>query len=890
MGMGHPLSFGALLKHLRRAAQMTQAELAEKAGYSTSYISQVERGEKTPIAATVELLAHALLLDAHTQQQLLQTLHPETAVAHPSPVPAMSMPQPVKPLIGRHQILRLLIERLTTRATNGLLALWGLPGVGKTTLSLAVAHHPEIAAHFSDGIFWAGLGPTGQPLTILQSWARLLGLEANDATQATDSVTLSRALQHGIGQRRILFVIDDAWHLEDALVLRIGGPHCAHLLTTRFPPLAAQFAHEEALQVRELSGPESRMLLHYLAPSAFQDEAATSQTQALVQTAGGLPLALTLIGHYLHSQTISGQPRRIQSALQHVLQAAHRLALAEPYPPIERPSHVAPDTQRSLAAVIALSMGVLPAEAQTLLQHLTLFPPKPNTFAEDAACAVGFGDRPDILAHLDLLLDAGLLESAEPGRYQLHQTIVDYVRLSASDAAAQLRFVSYFIAYAQTHAAQHAALELELPNMLTALDVAYALQAPMLLVQLTEALANYWHERGALAQFVKQLARLHAMPALVAHPPALLTTLWHLGRMALEQGDLALAATYAHDGVTAALQQADAQRLSDFYLVFGLIAARQHNDAQAQFAYTASLLLARTQQPIPDILALLITIHPIDDHVSPATAYYRDILALGYQENAPNIITAALHHLGTSTGQRGHFDEAMRYFSEALSLAHVMDYARQRASLLHQLGRMLLAQGHLTKAHTHLQESLAQAAAIEYTECVINNLALLAELMMLLGETDLAYAYLHEGSILARQSHQAMPLLHLLLSAGRVALQEHDLNQAEEVLQEALVIARHTHAHLLLCSCLISWGQLCLGREQFAEALHAFDEALHIATQRLFQGPMGLAWFGIAQVMAREGHPAAARHAAEKSSTLLAALGSRHAAQVERWRRTTLAS
>ena len=58
-----PLPFGALLKRLRRAKDLTQEKLAEQAGYSPIYVSMLERGARRPLASTVALLAEALELE-----------------------------------------------------------------------------------------------------------------------------------------------------------------------------------------------------------------------------------------------------------------------------------------------------------------------------------------------------------------------------------------------------------------------------------------------------------------------------------------------------------------------------------------------------------------------------------------------------------------------------------------------------------------------------------------------------------------------------------------------------------------------------------------------------------------------------------------------------------
>ncbi len=58
------LAFGVALKRARRAARLTQAQLAERAGFSVVYISMLERGARQPQPSTVALLAEALALSS----------------------------------------------------------------------------------------------------------------------------------------------------------------------------------------------------------------------------------------------------------------------------------------------------------------------------------------------------------------------------------------------------------------------------------------------------------------------------------------------------------------------------------------------------------------------------------------------------------------------------------------------------------------------------------------------------------------------------------------------------------------------------------------------------------------------------------------------------------
>jgi hypothetical protein len=76
--------------------------------------------------------------------------------------------------VGRDEVVGRLVERLTT-GQEYVIALEGLPGVGKTTLAVALSHHRRVLNHFEDGVLWASLGPQGDPFTALAHWAQAFG-------------------------------------------------------------------------------------------------------------------------------------------------------------------------------------------------------------------------------------------------------------------------------------------------------------------------------------------------------------------------------------------------------------------------------------------------------------------------------------------------------------------------------------------------------------------------------------------------------------------------------------------------------------------------------------------------------------------------------------------
>src|SRR5512138_2474894 len=134
MAVPHSPSFNSLLKRYRRAAGMTQEALATRAGYSVVYISMLERGTRSPLATTAEILADALSLSEHERQQLFGAL----AVAgrgEPAtrPVAQARTPTAGPRLIGREQAVDQLASHLRATAAQ-LLVLAGEPGIGKTRL------------------------------------------------------------------------------------------------------------------------------------------------------------------------------------------------------------------------------------------------------------------------------------------------------------------------------------------------------------------------------------------------------------------------------------------------------------------------------------------------------------------------------------------------------------------------------------------------------------------------------------------------------------------------------------------------------------------------------------------------------------------------------------
>jgi molecular chaperone DnaK len=380
-------------------------------------------------------------------------------------VPFLAPSHPPYQLIGRDNLLHALKQRLLAGENVVLSALHGLPGVGKTALAIALAYDREVLGHFSDGILWAGLGREAEKLAILDKWGAAVGIAKSEMEKFPNLVARKQAIHNAIGMRRMLLVIDDAWLYEDADTFRLGGPNCAHIVTTRLSEVASDFAVEGAKVVHELAEDDGLALLRQFIPDITRTT--VDEARELVRMVGSLPLALILMGKYLRKQ--AGQPRRLRDALGRLRQMEERLKLSQPQAGLERHPSLAEEVPLSLLTVIKVSDEALDAEARYALRALSVFPSKPNSFSEEAALAVAKVSTGTI----DTLADSGLLENASAGRYSLHQTICDYAQCDLRDAAVYERMVEYFIEYIENHKTDYRLLEQETSNILVAVELLF---------------------------------------------------------------------------------------------------------------------------------------------------------------------------------------------------------------------------------------------------------------------------------------------------------------------------------------------------------------------------------------------------------------------------------
>ena len=453
------LAFGPMLKHLRKHAGMTQRDLAAALGYSESLICSLETAHRQPdLKAVMDRFVPALGLqdDPQTAAALIEraalargerppaavTLQRTTQVvvqadhaAH-----ATHLPSPPTELIGRAAEVHQLCNRLLGHSGR-LMTLVGPPGIGKTTLALAVA--ARLQPHYRDGAVFVPLAAVGDATTMALAIGAAVG-----SMDAGPKAPQTRLIEH-LRRKQMLLVLDN---LEQ---IRAVAPLVAALVA-ECPGLCVLATSRERLHLRAEQRCKVPPLDLAPAVDLFAQRAqaidagfrCTPQNQATLEAIclrlDCLPLALELCA----AQVDLLSPTQLLARLQ-----AHRLDL------LVDGAHDLPLHQRSLRTAIDASYALLDEAERSLLRCLGIFMGGCDWQAVAAVAAdhVELSARP-LHSILHALIDKSLVrvETLPDGeqRFLMLETIREFaleqVRARGEEAHLRRRHYAIYLQFFRT--------------------------------------------------------------------------------------------------------------------------------------------------------------------------------------------------------------------------------------------------------------------------------------------------------------------------------------------------------------------------------------------------------------------------------------------------------
>ncbi|WP_234544835.1 AfsR/SARP family transcriptional regulator [Streptomyces shenzhenensis] len=327
------------------------------------------------------------------------------------PVPAQ-LPADLPCFTGRERAMEQALD--LAGGTSGalpVLAIDGIPGVGKTALAVRLAH--RVAPRFTDGQLFADLGGftsgrgPSDPGAVLYGFLEALGVPQGRIPETTDSrAALFRSV---LATRRVLVVLDNALDVEQLRPLLPGAPQCMAVITSRrrLSGLAAALgARLTSLDVPSATE-ATRCFLERL--GAGHPDADAGAIEEIVELCGRLPLALSIVAARVLSRP--DQPLRRT--------AAELAAAGEGLDGFSDD-----DRGNDLRAVFSWSYRTLGPDAARIFRML---PSHGTTEFGTGELAVAAGLSPQaVTAALGELVRSRLLTPVRRDRYGAHRLVIAY--------------------------------------------------------------------------------------------------------------------------------------------------------------------------------------------------------------------------------------------------------------------------------------------------------------------------------------------------------------------------------------------------------------------------------------------------------------------------------
>ncbi len=790
-------SFGYWLRRRRKALDMTQDDLAQRAGCAVATIRKIEGGLRRPSRQLAERLAALLGIHPDERPTFLKVARAELVpdrldiVAHPldiAPHPVVdpvyrpvardlpaelsapqtldrptSLPIQPTPLVGRRQEVAA-IQQLLGQDEVRLVTLTGPGGTGKTRLGIQAA--AEMTDSFRNGVCFVALASISDPALVPSVIAQALGIkEAGDQG-------LTEVLKSYLRDRQLLLVVDNfeqvlaaAPVLSDLLTatqrlkLLITSRAVLHLRGEKelpVPPLALPTSQHPSLG--QLLESEAVRLFIARAQDVRPDmsishESALAITE-ICRRLDGLPLAIELAAarvRVLSPQIMLGR-------------MASRLALLTGGPR-DLPAH-----QQTLRRTIQWSYDLLGPAEQQLFRRLAVFV---GSFTLEAAERICDGMDDPGLAPIDgitSLLDKSLLrkhqESERESRFAMLETIREYAleQLDQSGEAGALRqrHLEDYQAWAEQiepsltgpqQGALMQQLEHEHDNIRAALAWALEQREPEQALRLAGAVWKFWQIHSYLSEGRRWLEAGLAQSAAL-QTSARAKALWGAGWLAWMLSDIHGAQT--HFTQSLGLARALGDRAGIGRALHG-VAVLDHNDkSRTQAMYEESLAIFR---------------------------------ALGDREET----AWSLMHLGSLMLHNGDTARAQTCFDESLALFRLVGNRWGIAMVHVGLGRAAQEQSQYTRAR----------------------------------------AALEEGLTLLREFGDRATMAWAIETLGLLALYQRDLDQATNYYTQSIALCRAIEAKIGFASCLEGLGGVALaqGRVERAARLWGAAEAIREAIE-----------------------------------------------------------
>jgi predicted ATPase/transcriptional regulator with XRE-family HTH domain len=870
-----PAYFGEWLKCRRKELDLTQVELAQRAGCSPPALRKIEAGKRRPSKQLAGLLAKSLEIPSEDLPIFIRVARGELGVERlrfPSSFRAtghsielkpstsrINLPFQPTPLIGREAELAALGKLLADPYCR-LLTLTGLGGIGKTRLAIEAASANQNL--FPDGVAFVALSALTSPSFIVSAVADASGFKL------AGSEDPKKQLLSALRDKRLLLVLDNAEHLLDEVGLFtevLKSATFLKLLITSRERLNLQ--SEWVFDVQGLPVPldgQAGQVEQYSSVALFIQRARQVQPDfylgpqeqpwvvRICWMVGGMPLGIELAASWVYMLTCQEIAQEIERSLDFLSTSMRDM----------------PERQRNMRVVLDYSWQMLSIEEQQVLSKLSVFR---GGFQRQAAEQVAGAT----LSILSTLLNRTLLRRTADGWYDLHELVRQYsaARLAADlQAQTAVRKRHYYCLLALAEAAEQGLkgrnqlqwlgrLEHDHDNLRVALEWALerdgsALGGDELALQLSGALRWFWRMRGHFHEGRDWLMEsLRRYPE--RHTRARAVALLGLSLLMNGLGDLSAARPQAEESTAIYRELGDQQGLAEALTVLGLTLVWQ-GEATLGHAWLeeALTIYRKVGDQWGEAMVLYRLGSSLADYSGDLTgrAMLEESAAVLEDLGEKYLLTGVLISLGIVDMGLGDYTAAHTRFERSLTVSQEISHPWGMADALTNLGCIFRIRGDFKTAQSHFEE--AQRVYQEHGRSIweADVLCALSENDIARGDRSTARIRLQAASSLLESSENKWLKALVGYFQGLLAYYEGDAERAAVLLEEMTALAREGQYKPDLARSLVALGRVRLTLGDVVLATRLFREGLDLFREVGHKLGIAIALEQLAAVSALQGN------------------------------------
>ncbi len=642
-----------------------------------------------------------------------------------------TIPVPPTALIGRERELAF-AQQILADPRSRLLTLTGPGGVGKTRLSLEIAHH--LADSFADGVAFVSLAPVNDPTLVVASIAAALGLREDSSS------SLIERLKNALRDRHRLLVLDNFEQVIAAAPLVVellsAAPQVRVIVSSRAP---LRVRGERELPLAPLGLPDARQPLHLDDPAEPHGAIADSMS-LFVQAASavdpnfelneenaatiaeicikldGLPLAIELAAARVRLLSVGNILSRLGNRLGLLTGGARDL----------------PARQQTLRNAIAWSYDLLEESERKVFRRLASFSGGCTLEAAEEICRLDDEVAIDLFNVLGSLLEKSMLYRTEDEhgeyRFSMLGTVLDFaaemLESSGEEALFRGRHAAFFLRFAQRSTNELLRgdqklwlrmLEADHDNFRAALRWLLEQHEMETVAALGSSLVRFWLIHGYPTEGREWLEKILESGGDLQERTRI-ELLNQLATLAWSQGDLAVAREILEQGLQYAEELGDRRQIQIALNLLGNVAHEAGDLHRSAEMHRRSLELRREEGNPERIATALINLANTKFSLGDfeeAREMYQESLAINRKQGTNEAVMLCTMNIGYVEYALGNYARAEVLLQEAHKLLEEYPDKRGRISLYVDLSRLKSETGHFEESLAYLHEVLPIAEELQ---------------------------------------------------------------------------------------------------------------------------------------------------------------------------------